>query len=153
MAEIERQNSEIMGNISFENWWSSDGRYFWARTHIGANTLGFFKIDTTNWKYEIFPAPEGVPGGAAFNVNTGYITVHPNLIWYGIAEITEQEKERRRKEGIGSELYIYNLVTEEKYFVTKTDEPLWDFWPKWLSDTELEYELPTGEKKVYKIEE
>lgn len=30
-------------------------------------------------------------------------------------------------------------------------EPLWYFKPKWLSETELGYTLPNGEKKVYKI--
>lgn len=153
MTEIEKQNAEIMGNISFEDWWSDDGRYFWGRTHIGANTLGFFRINTTNWNAEIFPAPKDVLGGDALNVENGYITVHPGNVWFGIVEFTEEEKAKRRAQGIGTELYIENLITGNRYFVDKTDEPLWYFQPKWLSDTELEYELPSGEKKIYKIEE
>jgi len=161
MTEIERQHPEIVGNISFitgvgnikYNGWSDGGRYFWVDTHYGAVRLGFIRIDTTNWKYEIFPAPQDVLGGDTLNVENGYITVHPGNVWIGIAEINEEEKERRRKEGIGTELYIENLITKERHFVDKTDEPLWYFKPKWLSDTELEYELPTGEKKIYKINE
>ncbi len=151
-TEIEKQKPEIVGNISFNNW-SDDSRYFWVDTHYGAVRLGFIHIDSSDWSYDIFAVPEGVLGGAAFNSNTGYITVHSNLVWYGVAEIYEKEKAERRKKGIGSELYIENLITGKRYFVVKTDEALWSFKPQWVSNTELEYTLPNGEKKIYKINE
>lgn len=52
---------------------------------------------------------------------------------------------------IGTELYIENLFIKERRFIASTTEPLWYFKPIWISDTELEYELPSGEKKIYKI--
>jgi len=141
---------DLVGSVRLDDW-SDDGRYFWFDTHVGAIRLGFVRIDTTTWKTDIFPAPENVMGGDALNFNTGYVTVHPDNIWFGVYELEQEEKEKLRKEGIGSELYIENLFTGERYFIDKTDEPLWFFKPKWISDTELEYYLPSGEKKVYKI--
>ena len=152
ILEIEKKNPDIMGNVSFEGGgWSQDGRYFWANTHYGATTLGFIRIDTENWQVDLFKAPEGVLGGDVFNVNTGYITVHPNTPWIGISEQEKIEKEKRRKQGIGTELYIHNLINGERQFVASTDEPLWWFKPQWLSDAELQYELPDGERKVFRI--
>ena len=77
--------------------------------------------------------------------------MHPDNVWYGIDIMTEQEEARRRARGTGTELYIENLFTRERNFVDKTEEPLWYFQPKWISDTELQYELPDGTKKIYKI--
>lgn len=150
MTEIEKQNKEIIGNLELDIW-TRDGRYFWAATHYGAVSLGFIRIDTQNWTSDIFQAPENVLGGDALNIENGFITVHPGNVWFGVEEIEQEEKAKRRKEGIGTELYIHNLFTGERSFVNKTDEPLWFFKPKWISENELEYELPTGEKKVYKI--
>lgn len=150
MTEIEKRNPEIAQNISLDSW-TRDGRYFWADTHYGAVELGFIRIDAKNWTFDIFPAPENVLGGDALNLENGYITVHPGNVWFGVEEIEQEEKVKRRKEGIGTEIYIHNLITGKRYFITKTDEPLWFFKPGWISDNELEYELPTGEKRVYEI--
>jgi len=150
IKNIVKQYPNIIGNFDMREW-TKDGRYFWGDIFVGANVLAFFRIDTSNWVYDIFPAPQDVLGGDALNVENGYITVHPGNVWFGIVEFTEEEKTKRRAQGIGTEIYIYNLFTKERHLVDKTDEPLWFFKPKWISDTELEYELPTGEKKIYKI--
>lgn len=142
----------LVGSIRLDSW-SDDGRYFWFDTHAGAMRLGFVRIDTLNWKTDIFPAPENVMGGDALNFNTGHVTVHPYNKWYGVYEIEQVEKEKMRKEGIGSEIYIESLITGKRHFVDKTDEPLWFFKPKWISKIELEYYLFSGEKKIYKIVE
>lgn len=152
MTEIEKKNPDIVGNIGLRNW-SRDGRYFWADTTYGANELGFIRIDSQSWSVDLLSSPKDVLGGDALNVENGWITVHPNNVWFGIAQITEEEKAKRRAQGIGTELYIHNLFTGERQFVASTTEPFWFFKPRWLSDTKLQYELPTGKKKVYKIQE
>ena len=152
IGEIEKKNPNIIGNIGLKDW-SRDGRYFWADTADGANELSFIRIDSQDWSVDLFPAPKDVLGGDALNLENGYITVHPGNVWFGFADLTEEEKTKRREQGIGTELYIENLFTGKRYLVDKTNEPLWYFKPKWISDTELEYELPTGEKKIYSIEE
>lgn len=149
---VEKYPDLEKGSIGF-NEWTKDGRYFWANIFYGANVLRFIRIDTSNWNYEVLPAPKDVLGGDDLNVEKGYITVHPGNVWFGIAELTEEEKAKRRAQGIGTELYIHNLFTNERHLVDKIDEPLWYFKPKWVSDIELEYELPTGEKKIYEIKE
>ncbi len=141
---------KFQGSFGLE-FWSKDGKYFWANLFEGANVDAFIRIEKDDWKVDLLSAPEDVLGGDALNVNTGYITVHPGNVWFGIAEFTQEEKEKRRKQGIGTELYIHNLFTGERQFVDETDEPLWYFKPLWISDIELEYTLPSGEKKIYKI--
>ena len=143
---------DLVGSIGLREW-TEDGRYFWGNIFVGANALGFFRIDTITWKADIFSAPENVMGGDALNFNTGYITVHPYNEWYGIYEIEQIEKEKMRKEGIGSEIYVESLIAGKRYFVDEIDEPLWFFKPKWISNTELEYYFPSGEKRVYEIVE
>jgi len=151
LAEIVNKYPDLEGSIGF-NEWTKDGRYFWGNIFYGANVLAFFRIERDTWKTDILPAPKDVLGGDDLNLENGYITVHPGNVWFGISELTEEEKAKRRAQGIGTELYIHNLFTGERQFVDKTDEPLWYFKPKWISDTELEYEMPSGEKKTYKIE-
>lgn len=150
--EIFKQYPNIIGDFDMLEW-TKDGRYFWGNVSDGAYVNGYFRIDTSSWKVDIYEAPQDVLGGDALNVEKGYITVHPGNVWYGFADMTEEEKAKRRVQGIGTELYIHNLFTGERQFIDKTTEPLWYFKPQWLSDTELQYELPTGEKKIYKINE
>lgn len=147
---ILKMNPDLEGYLDLEGWTKS-GSYFWGNIFAGAPRFGFVRIERDSWEVDALPAPEDVLGGDALNLENGYITVHPGNVWFGIAEFTEEEKEKRRKQAIGTELYIYNLFTQERRFVIKTDEPIWYFKPKWISDTELEYEMPSGEKKIYKI--
>ncbi|HAZ03916.1 MAG TPA: hypothetical protein DCY97_17355 [Marinilabiliales bacterium] len=164
MLEIEKRNPDVVQDIIFNDW-TRDGRYFWVHTHIGADTLGFIRIDNTDWSYELFKSPPDVLGGDKLNLENGWLTVHPGNIWFGISDFTKEEVAKRRARGMGTEFYIYNFFTKERRFIDKTDEPLWYFKPNWISDTELEYSVPSGErdkdgyalpspeKKVYTINE
>lgn len=133
--------------------WTKDSRYFWGDIFDGAYVLVYFRIDTSSWKTEMFEAPDGAMGGMPLNINTGYVPIQPGLVWTGDAELTQELKEKERKEGKESSLYLYNLLTKEKTLIETTGESQFFFKPKWVSDTELEYELPNGEKKIYKLED
>lgn len=150
--EITEQHQNIVGNFNMREW-TKDSRYFWGDIFVGAYVKGFFRIDTFNWKTDIFEAPEGVGGGDALNTEKGLVTRHPGYVWTGLDILTEEIKKEWRKQGKKSTLYLYNLFTKEQILLETTDEPLWFFKPKWLSDTELQYELPTGEKKIYRVKE
>ncbi|TSD02205.1 MAG: hypothetical protein Athens071426_543 [Parcubacteria group bacterium Athens0714_26] len=152
IQEIEKRNPDIVGDIGFKDW-SRSGKYFWLDLAYGANTLGFIRIDSQDWSVDLLPAPKDVLGGDALNLENGYITVHPGNVWFGVSELDQEERARRRAQDIGTELYIENLFTKKRQFVASTTEPLYYFKSKWLSDTELQYELPNGEKKIYKINE
>jgi len=56
-----------------------------------------------------------------------------------------------QEDGLKSELHLRHLPTGKDILVASVDEPLWRFSPKWISDTELEYTLPSGAKKTFVI--
>lgn len=147
---IIEQYPNIIGVFDMREW-TKDGRYFWGSISKGAYVFGYFRIDNQNWKTDIFEAPEGVGGGDALNIEKGLVTRHPGYIWTGMDILTEQIKQEWREQGKKSTLHLYNLFTKEQMLLETTDEPLWFFKPRWLSDIELEYYLPTGERKIYKI--
>jgi len=133
--------------------WTKNSRYLWGRISYGANILGFFRIERDAWKVDIFPLTERILGGTAFNLEYGYVTFDTGPGWIGIHEVAEQVYDEWRRQGKIVELYVYNLFTQEKFLVATSSDPSWHGTPRWRSDTELEYSLPSGEKKIYKISE
>ena len=119
----------------------------------GANEIAYLRILRDLWKLDVLPVPSGTSGGTALNPEYGYVTYDTGPGWIGIDVIAEQVYDEWRKEGKKIDFYLYNLFTKEKTLLATIDDPSWSFKPQWLSDTELRYELPTGEKKIYKIEE
>lgn len=152
MKNITEQYPNIAGSFGLDQW-TEDSRYFWGDIFDGAYVNGYFRIDTQNWKTDIYEAPDGAMGGSPLNINIGYLPIQPGQVWTGDYQLTEELKEQDRKEGKKSELYLYNLFTKKKILVETTDEPLFWFKSRWFSDTELEYELPNGEKRVYQIKQ
>jgi len=150
IKNITDKHPSLEGNIGFREW-TKDGRYFWGDIFIGAYVFGFLRIDVANWNVEIFKVPDGVLGGSALNIEKGYITRHPGQVWVGVDIITEQIKREWQEQGKISSIYLYNLFTKEQNLLATTTEPLWFFQPKWVSDTELEYYMPDGERKRYEI--
>lgn len=143
-------NPDLDGYLGLKTWTKS-GSYFWGDISAGAPRLSFVRIKRDSWEHDVLPAPGGTLGGTAFNPEYGYITYDTGPGWIGIDVIAEQVYDEWRKEGKKIDFYVYNLFTKEKTLLATIDDPSWSFKPKWISDTELEYELPTGEKKVYKI--
>jgi len=147
---IAEQHPNIIGVFDMREW-SENGRYFWASISDGAYVNGYLRIDIQDRKVDIYEAPDGAMGGMPLNINTGYVPIQPGLVWTGDYQLTQEIKEKERKEGKKSSLYLYNLFTKEKILIETTDEPQFFFKPKWLSDAELEYYLPSGERRVYNL--
>lgn len=143
---------ELIGYLGLERW-TKNGDYFWGDLSIGADEIAYIRILRDIWKFDVLPVPGGTLGGTAFNPEFGYVTYDTGPGWIGIDVIAEQVYEEWRKAGKKVDFYLYNLFTKEKTLLTTTDNPAWSFKPQWISDTELQYELPTGEKKIYKIEQ
>ena len=139
------------GSLALGNW-SNDGRYFLGIIHIAAKTLAFFRIDTDNWKVDVLAVPEEAPLVGTINETGEYITYDNGPGWIGIYEMEQQIHEEWRKEGKKVSLFLYNLFTKEKITLATINDPGWDFKVKWISDTELEYYLPSGEKQIFIIE-
>ncbi|OHA14326.1 MAG: hypothetical protein A3G49_05895 [Candidatus Sungbacteria bacterium RIFCSPLOWO2_12_FULL_41_11] len=151
-STIFKKNPELDGSLGLEAWTKSGG-YFWGDIFAGAPRLGFVRIQRNTWKYDVLPAPGGTLGGTAFNPEYGYVTYNTGPGWIGIDIVTEQVHNEWRKAGKIVELYVYNLFTKEKNLLATSTEPSWNGKPQWLSNTELQYEMPNGEKKIYKINE
>ncbi|MBA4320057.1 MAG: hypothetical protein C0412_16780, partial [Flavobacterium sp.] len=148
--EISKNNPNIIGSFNMREW-TKDGEYFWGDIFEGADVLAFFRIEKGSWKLEIFEAPIGAMGGTALNSEFGYITYDDGPPWTGDIEFSQMYKEQWLKEGKKVNFYLYNLFTKEKILLATVEDPLWYFKPLWLSDTELQYELPNKEKNIYKI--
>src|SRR3989338_7569558 len=143
----------ISGYPSFGRW-SKDGRYLWGGISFAAENYARFRIDTINWTYEVFSLlDDKFNGGGVVEPNTGWMDYDTGSIWTGDAEYNESYRQERKKQGKSSDLHIYNLFTKEDRLIESTKEdPIWFYKPEWISENELEHELPSGEKKMYNIE-
>ncbi len=103
---------------------------------------------------DIFPAPSDILAGVerAVNFNNLYLAYVDIPTFTGFQEVYEQIIEEAKKEEKQKNLFAYNLRTKEKVKIASAD-PEWRFNLKWISDAELEYYLPPGERKIYKLNE
>lgn len=147
------KNKRVVGRFHFL-WWTDDGRYFWSQLYEAANTNGWIRVDTTDWSYEVFEAPDGIMNGYPLNLETGWIPLIPDSFWTGVSEVNETIHEERREAGETADLYLYNLFTEELRLIDDTDSPTWnppEFYMQWVNDSTLEYMHPSGEVKRYTL--
>ncbi|MEK7509340.1 MAG: hypothetical protein AAB605_01355 [Patescibacteria group bacterium] len=150
--DIAGSNQSIYGSIGF-NEWSNDSRYFWGNIFDGADVKAYYRIDIEKKTFDMYEAPYGSLGGDALvlNPNNGYVPYDPNAYWSPDADDMTIRKGINQEEGLRSELHLRHLPTGKDILVASVDEPLWRFLPKWISDTELEYTLPSGAKKTFVI--
>lgn len=130
---------------------TADNKYQWGNIYEGAYDIAYYRIELGTWKTDILPSPSDLPSGAERDFNfKGWLAYADITSFTGLEGVTEQIEEEARKAGKMKNLFLYNLFTKEKIKIASAD-PGWRFALKWLSDTELEYEIPSGEKKIYKI--
>jgi len=153
LSQIPAQDSSTIVNFDLENGgWSSDGRYVWFDSSEEADSIGFVRIDTANWSYQAFPAPSTTMGGDAFNPDTGMTTYRTNAApWTGDATIDQQYRNQAAQSGQITSFYIYDFLTNKNYLVATTTNPTYYYQPKWLSDTMLQYTLPSGATTTYTV--
>jgi hypothetical protein len=145
-----KEHPDILGTFGLRTW-TKKGDYFWADVFAGAAIDAFLRISRNDWKVDVL-RPFGV-SSVTVNWETGYATYDTGPGWIGIDIVKEQVYDEWRKEGKKIDFYVYNLFTKEKTLLATIDDPAWSFKPQWISDTELQYEVPSGEKKIYKINE
>ncbi|MBU4348553.1 hypothetical protein KJ671_03590 [Patescibacteria group bacterium] len=150
LKEITDKYPDFLGSIGF-NEWTRGSKYFWGNIFDGANVLAFFRIERDSWKRELFEAPTGTMGGTALNSEFGYITYDDGPPWTGDLDFAKMYQEQWEKEGKIVSFYLYNFFTNKKIVLATTTDTMWYFKPKWISDTELEYYLPSGERKIYAV--
>lgn len=134
--------------------WTKDGKYLYGDLFQGALSTAYYRIEAETWKTDIFAAPSDILAGVerAINFEKLYLAYVDIPTFTGVQEVYEQIIEKVKKEGKQKNLYLYNLITKEKTKIASA-EPEWRYNLEWISDSELQYELPTGEKKIYKLNE
>lgn len=86
--------------------WTRKDRYFWSEFTDGATVIGWLRVDSTNWSYKTFVAPEGILAGYPINIETGWIPLIPGAFWTGVVQLDEQVKQERQKAGETAGLYL-----------------------------------------------
>ncbi|MCK4553951.1 hypothetical protein KAU19_03235 [Candidatus Parcubacteria bacterium] len=152
LSDIIEKYPDVIGSFGML-YWKEDDKYFWADIFQGARALGYLKIDSNDWSWEVFETPDKHLAGFGPNFKTGWMPYVPSAVWTGIVEMDEEIRQEAKERGQTSILYLYNLFTKKQFKIYETAiDPIWNYGPPiWLSDTELEYKLPNGEKKVYEV--
>ena len=154
LKDVLQQHLDIIPGSFGLGKWSDNSKYFYGDIFQGALSTAYYIIETEKWKVDVYAAPLDILAGVerAINFQNLHLAYVDIPTFTGFQEVYEQIIEKAKKEGKQKNLYLYNLITKEKIKIASA-VPEWRFNLKWLSDNELEYELPTGEKKIYKIEE
>lgn len=129
-------------------------RYIWVGLSIGAYTTAYMRIERDPWMVKVYASPENdVSGsGGIFNQDNGIIAYSDLTTFTGFTATDREIVDEAKKEGRKHNLFIYNLFTKEMIKIASV-EPEYEFWykPEWVSDTELQYELPDGTRKLYTL--
>lgn len=138
----------------FGRGWTKNDKYFWARIPEGSDIHAFIRVNTENWTFEVISAPKGTMGGDKLNVEKGFITYRSNAApWTGDSLADERFREQAIKNNSLTYFNAYDLFNKKSYQLASTNDPVKGFDSWWISDTELEYYLPSGERKIFKIPE
>jgi len=132
--------------------WTADGKELWGDIYEGALDTAYYRIEAGTWKVDVYPTPSDLLAGVerAFN-RKGYLAFVDVPTFTGAKEIYDQIVAEARAKGEQKNLFVYNFATKEKLKIAAAD-PAWQFKPNWIDETELEYYLPAGKKKIFKIE-
>jgi hypothetical protein len=150
-ADLVKAYPDLAGDFMMLDW-SSDGRYFWANIYEEAYVDGWIRVDSKDWSFQVFVAPEGVLGGYPLNLETGWVPLIPGAFWSGFQEGDDQVAAERKADGSTADLYLYNIFTKQKILVEDTNDPIWrGLNASWLSTSTLRYSLPDGTMKTYTI--
>jgi hypothetical protein len=154
LKDILEKHPDVMPGSIGLGIFTPDGRYFWGDIYDGARETAYYRIEMGTWKTEVLPLPKDIPAGVerAWSFS-GYVAYADFPTFFGIDIVAQQEQEKFKEEDREKHLYLYNLRTKEKKLLASTPNPEQRFNIKWISDTELQYQLPNGEIKIYEIKE
>ena len=149
-ADLFKKYPNVAGDVEFRGW-SSDEKYFWFSLFDQANVLAFVKVDMSDSSYEVFDAPVGTMNQDAFNIETGWVTYDDGPPWTGVKEFDDEYQQEWEDAGDFVTFSLYNIFSKQKIDLEKTTDTTWWHYPKWLDNETLEYKIPSGETKTYKI--
>ena len=73
MNKILVKYPDYIGDIELKGW-TEDSQYFWFSIFDQADILAFVRVKVPDGTWELFPAPVGMMGGDAVNIETGWVT-------------------------------------------------------------------------------
>lgn len=156
LDEVLKEHSNVAGSFDVGKWvMRPDGEYLFTTIYDGSRIMAYVYVKLGTWETRIYETPPdqmaGVEGAMPpFAPLMAYTDV---IVWAGFAEMTDQLIEEQIASGQKKHLIVANLRTGKKTVVEavpiiKTHR----FKMAWISDTELEYTMPDGAKKIYRVE-
>ena len=155
MNDARTKNAKVSGSFGLGKWVTlSDGdTYLWGDFFEGAYSSGYFRIKRGTWEVDIWPTPENFPSGAErSSTPTGYFAYADVTTFTGFQQITDQLLDEAIAAGKQKNLIVANLRTGEKTIVETV--PIIKghrFNLTWLSESELQYTMPDGEVRTYRV--
>lgn len=157
LDEVLKEHPNAAGSFDVGTWVTRpDGEYLKTVIYNGARELAYIYIKRGTWETEIYETPSDLMAGVEgaippFAPLLAYTDV---IVWAGFAEMTEQLIDEQVASGQKKHLIVANLKTGKKTVVEEVPiKKAHRFKMKWFSDTELEYTMPDGTRKTYRVEE
>ncbi|MCA9353735.1 hypothetical protein KC842_02580, partial [Candidatus Nomurabacteria bacterium] len=94
---------------------------------------------------------EGTMGGDPLNIETGWVTYDDGAPWSGFADIDEEYQNEWLDQGKLVNFKLYNIFTKEEILLEQFSDAIWYPGQKWIDEKTLEYTVPSGEVKQYKV--
>ncbi len=152
LKDILEKHPDVMPGSIGLGIFTPDGRYFWGDIYDGARETAYYRIEMKTRKTDILPLPKDIPAGVERAWSFGGWVAYADIPSFsGFAGVVERLEKEAREKGEKKNLTVYNLFTKEKKVISSADSSH-RFKPNWISDTELEYTLPSGEKSVYEAQ-
>ena len=154
MKDVVEKQPSAAGTFSVGKWVERpDGEYLVSEIFDSARETAFVYIKTDTWESAVYPTPEDLQAGverayAPFEPMIAYTDI---ITWAGFKEVTDAIMDEYLAEGVKKHLTVQDLKTGER--IVLEEVPLvrdHKFKLLWLSDTELQYVLPSGEVKTWR---
>ena len=154
MKNVVEKQPSAAGTFSVGKWVERpEGEYLVSEIFDSARETAFVYIKTDTWESAVYPTPQDLQAGverayAPFEPMIAYTDI---ITWAGFKEVTDAIMDEYLAEGVKKHLTVQDLKTGER--IVLEEVPLvrdHKFKLLWLSDTELQYVLPSGEVKTWR---
>jgi len=147
------QNYPADAPSNFDSYgWTENDRYFWGGLFQQADQIAFFRIDTSNWTYQMFQAPDQTLGGDKLNLESGWVTYSINAApWTGDPNADQYFQQQAEQNGTITSFAIYNLFTKQSYVIATSTDPTQEYNAAWIAPNQLQWSLPGGTSQIFTI--
>jgi len=156
LDEVLKEHPNAAGSFDVGRWVTRpDGEYLRTFIYDGVRDVAYVYVKAGTWETEVYDVPSDMLAGVEvaippFAPILAYTDV---IVWAGIYEVTQALIDEQISSGQKKHLIVANLKTGKKVVIETA--PIirgHRFKLTWLSDTELQYTMPDGTTKTYRIE-